>query len=261
MDLALLEAVTANEDSGRKLYLDILEVATRLERNYGHFFKPYTGAQLYFDGISRPVLDFEKNTYYMNRFVDPLSAGAEDNTGETYQVPVRGFQDVVSADIFDSHDRLVVRLRDVMRLKIIPTDPIRMLDFVEAYVTDYCEQRIPVFEKSGLGFNKVLEKYLSDEFLVTYRGEDLAPRGPKESKSDYTHRKLAHAEDMRHFSNEIWYLMEPMMANIREFMGPNKWMIHTVRRVALDLVIESYLDYRIYIYHERLKEEKEKKEP
>lgn len=259
MDLALLESVTVNEDSGRKLYLDILEVATRLERNYGHFFKPYTGEQMFYDGVSRPILDFTKNTYYMNAFVDPLSAGAEDNTGKTYQVKVSSFKEVVAADIYDQNDRLVVRLRDVMRLKLIPTDPVRMLDFVEAYVRDYCEQRIPEFEKAGLGFNKVLEKFLSDEFLPTYLGDDLAPRGPKETKKEYEHRKLVHGEDIRHFTNEIWYLIEPLMATIREFMGPNKWMIHIVRRQSLDLVIESFIDYRIYAYHERLKQAQEEK--
>jgi|SRR6185312_7515604 len=234
MDLALLEALTAEEHSGRRLYLDILEVASRLERNYGHYFKPYLGEQLYFDGVSRPILDFEKNTYHSMVEKDPL------RPGELVSVSIRDANALREADVYDQHERLVVRGKDVVKLRVQPSDPVRMMDFIVEYVSDYCHSRIPAFEKKGRGLNEIFESFLSPEMLDDF--EVLKKKDPN---------------DAEYFVSEIFYLIDPLLAEVREFMGPNKWMIFLVRRQAFDLVLDAYLDYRIYVYHERLKQEQD----
>lgn len=236
MDLALLEALTAEEQSGRRLYLDILEVATRLERNYGHYFKPYLGEQLYFDGVSRPILDFAKNTYYSMVEKDPLKPG------ELVHVTIRDMSALREVDVYDQHDRLVVRGKDVIKLRAQPSDPVRMMDFIVEYVADYCHSRIPAFEKEGRGLNSIFESFLSPEMLDDF--EVLKKKDPS---------------DAEYFVSEIFYLIEPLLANVREFMGPSKWTIFLVRRQAFDLVLDAYMDYRIYVYHERLKQEQDAK--
>lgn len=234
MDLALLEALSAHEQSGRRLYLDILEVATRLERNYGHYFKPYLGEQLYFDGVSRPILDFTKNTYHSLVEKDPL------NPGELTSVTIRDANQLQEQDVYDQHDRMVVRGKDVIKLRIEPSDPVRMMDFIVEYIADYCLSRIPAFEKKGRGLNAIFESFLSTEMLDDF--EVLKKKDPT---------------DAEYFVSEIFYLIDPLLAEVREFMGPNKWTIFLVRRQAIDLVVDAYLDYRIYVYHERLKQEQD----
>lgn len=234
MDLALLEAVTKQEQSGRRAYFDILEIATRLERNYGHYFKPYTGEQLFFDYSSRAILDFSKHSYHTVTDKDPLKPG------EIIHIPVKSQQDITSLDIYDHRDRLVVRGKDTQRLKPEPTDPVRMFEFIEDYVKDYCHSRIPGFDKKGRGLNNIFESYLSPEMLADF--EVLKKQDP---------------QDAEYFVSEVFYLLDPLMANIREFMGPNRWTIFLVRRIAFDLVIDGFVDYRIYDYHERLKRESE----
>lgn len=235
MDLALLEEITQNEHSSRKAYIDILDIAARMERTYGHYFKPYTGEQLYFDFTSRAVMDFTKNSYHMVTDKDPLKPG------EVVHVPVKSWKDITSQDIYDQHDRLVVRAKDTVRLKVEPSDPVRMLNFIEDYVKDYCHSRIPVFEKEGKGLPNLLEENLSEEMLADF--EELRKVDPT---------------DAEYFISEIFYMLDPILSNIREFMGPNKWVIYLVRRLGCDLVLDAFVDYRIYIYHERLKQESQR---
>jgi len=232
MDLALLEEITQNEHSSRKAYIDILDIADRMERTYGHYFKPYTGEQLYFDYSSRAVMDFSKNSYCMVTDKDPLKPG------EVVHVPVKSWKDITSQDIYDQHDRLVVRAKDTVRLKVEPSDPVRMLNFIEDYVSDYSHSRIPVFEKEGKGLVNLLESYLSEEMLA-----------------DFEELRKVDLQAAEYFISEIFYLLDPILSNVREFMGSNKWVIYTVRRMGGDLVIDAFIDYRIYIYHERLKRE------
>lgn len=240
MDLALLEEITRNENASRKGYFDILEIATRMERTYGAYFKPYTGEQLYFDFSSRPALDFTKNSYHIVTDKDPLKPGV------VMHVPVKSHKDVTNQDIYDQNDRLVVRGKDARKLRVEPTDPVRMLNFIEDYVKDYCRSRIPVFEKEGRGLDNLVEAYLSEEMLADFEALKKLDKQKKTNEAE-------------HFVAEFFYLIEPVLSSIREFMGPNKWTIFLVRRNAFDLVVDAFVDYRIYDYHERLKREHESK--
>lgn len=231
-----MEAVTKHENAGRRLYVDILEVAARLERNYGHYFKPYTGEQLYLEFIAQPALDFKKHSYYQLVEKDPL------NPGTLEQRAVKEQKDLQYADVYDQNDRVVLRSRNIQQLKAEPSDPVRMMEFIRDYITDYCHYRIPVFEKQGQGLDKIFEEYLSTEFLEDF--ETLKKKAPAEAE---------------HFVGEVFYLIDPLLSTIREFMGPNKWTIFLVRRVMFDLVVDGYVDYRIYDYHERLKAEADAK--
>jgi hypothetical protein len=177
-------------------------------------------------------MDFSKNSYHMVTDKDPLKPG------EVVHVPVKSWKDITSQDIYDQHDRLVVRAKDTVRLKVEPSDPVRMLNFIEDYVSDYSHSRIPVFEKEGKGLVNLLESYLSEEMLA-----------------DFEELRKVDLQAAEYFISEIFYLLDPILSNVREFMGSNKWVIYTVRRMGGDLVIDAFIDYRIYIYHERLKRE------
>jgi hypothetical protein len=238
MDTALLHELQASEQDSGRLFLDVIEFATRLERGYGHYFKPYTGSQLYLDLCSKPVLDFDKHKYHCFVDEDPLHP-----SDKKIEKPVRKLADI-AADVFDKNERLVFRVRDVAKLREQPDYPARMIDFIFEYIEDFIHSRIPALDGEGRGFNLILETYLNDDFLAEYEVQ-----------------KKTHPEEIKEFVNEIWFMLEPMMAQVREFMGPNKWMIYSAQKWPLgDLVIDRYCDYRIYIYHERLKQELQAKE-
>lgn len=238
MDTSLLVKLRNKEGTARRLYVEVIEFATRLENNWGQYFKPYTGQQLYFEYTFRPILDFEKNTYHAFVEVDPL------NPGQIQEVPIKSKKDIGNFDVFDSSERLALRARDVTRLREVPADPIRMINFITEYVQDYCRTRIPAFAKEGKGIAGLIEDYLNPEALDTYQSLRLTRPLDRELEL-----KLKLEAD--EFVSDIWLTLEPLMSKIQEFMGENPWVVYSASVSMWDLVIDGYVDYRIYVYHER----------
>jgi hypothetical protein len=238
MDINLLAQLRDKEGTSRRLYVEVIDFATRLEQICGQHFKPYDGSQLYFESTFRPIIDFNKNSYYSNHEYNPLKPG------ETEQIPIRSLKDIGTVDVFDQLGRLVVRARDTIKLRVVPTDPIRMIHFITDYIQNYCHSRIPVFAKERKELVELIEEYLSEEALVEWRA--LKRRRPEDPELDRIHQR-----DVEDFINDVWMAIEPLMEKVREFIGDNNWMIYSVSESMWDLIIDGYVDYRVYVYHER----------
>ncbi|MDR3392266.1 MAG: hypothetical protein P4L77_11090 [Sulfuriferula sp.] len=241
MDLDLLTQLKDHEQSGRKAYFELLEHAERLERGYGQYFKPYTGKQMYFEYGTRPALDFDKQRYHSFVTADPLNHGQAGMV-----VKIKGPKDLEGGrhDILNQDDLVVVRGKDISKLRSVPTYPKRMMDFIVEYAADYALSRIPVAASTGRGFNAILRTYLNDEFQIRLNELD----------------KISKSSEVDDFCNEVYHFLEHLMSDVREFMGPNKWMVHLVSLVGVDLVIDTFVDFRIYKYTLDLREQARAKE-
>lgn len=231
MDLDLLNQLKDQDQSGRKAYFELLETAERLERGYGQYFKPYSGQEMYFEYGTRPALEFGKHQYHYIATDNPLDHG---KVQPTKLVVIKEPKDVqwVRYDILDEDDRVVVRGLDVAKLRTVPTYPKRMMDFIVEYVADFALSRIPALTEAGRGFNVILSEYLDPEFIARM----------KSMNEGY---EIGDPDD---FFDEVYCFLDRMLSDVREFMGQNKWMVHIVGCTGLDMVVESYVDYRIYKY-------------
>ncbi len=240
MDIQLLQSLSEAEQSHRKSFLDLRETANSLEINYGRYFKPYGTQQYYFEKAVKPLLDFGKNKYYCFVRTDALCVGSG-----VVAMPVSSFNEI-SGDVFDMSDRLVVSFRDVSKLSNVPHHAQRAMDFITEYVSNFAENLIP-----DLSAPKELELILERHLAPEYRMHLL-------ELTEHARRSNRPDPELTEFVGEIWLILEPLLAQVKELLGQNKWMVHLVELVYFDLVIETFCDYRVYMYHEQKRTNEER---
>jgi hypothetical protein len=240
MNYELLCKLQEEDTRGTLGLFDIEDLAVRLDRAYGQYFKEEPENRLYLDFVPIPVIDLDKYKYFIS--IDKV---ARNSYPKGRIQTLHTLEEIMAAksDIWMNHESLVPRMvlgaRDIPKLRKVSSGaPIRMLDFITEYVQDYALGRIPEFQKDrstkwrAQRFDVILQHNLSDAFFEQLKQQDNATKAE--------------------FYGEIFYMVEPLMADVREYMGPNQWMVFKVWRASCDLHIRSYVDYRIYAYHDRL---------
>lgn len=229
MNFELLTTLTCNEqkESGREGWFDLSEHAARLDNGYGHYFKEEPQDRLYYDRVMDPVIDLSRAEYHTE-----LLAGSR----VTRTIPLVSIEAILgcAGDIWDKNKMLRVPAKLVKTLRRKTSFPVRMFEFLTTYVALTALDRVPAYKRESRrdNFHELLKSSLRDEFLKSV--EMVVPEVAIE------------------FYNEVFYCLEPLMSDVREFLGPNKWMLFNATRINTDLKIESMVDYRIYKYHEGL---------
>jgi hypothetical protein len=238
LDTQLLDDLQREEETARRCFVDIMDYASRFQRNYGHYLRPYTGRQLYSTHRAKPIIDFDKHKYHSFRNLDPL-----DPNSEQVEVPVTKIEEIITK-VYAEDESLVVdpgQPGTFTRLLVVPHYPIREMDLITEYITEYAKGRIPAFESTARSFEDILDGYLDDAF-----------------KLRIAEMRATSEDEVRSFYDEAQLCLAPMMSRIRTFMGDNPWIIYSVDRTSIeDVLVTRYVDYRIYVYHKRLKDEQE----
>jgi hypothetical protein len=232
IDQKLINEMTAVGETQRIMYMDLQEPAEMLRRNFGQYFKPYTEPIFYYDGVVDPVLDFTKADQlgYYTIEGNPLEHNPRKKDRRVIK-PVRSLNDV-TGDVYREDGLCVFRIANMHKLLSAPWYPLREMDLIQEFVADHAWGRIPIVGKS-----RPHEDIIAD-FLDPKLRRDWFDDLPTSDKIEWC--------------DDIWLALQRTLNEVKQFMGPDKWVIHLVRRSYLDLVVEKTVDYRIYDWTRRM---------
>lgn len=218
-------------ESQRILYLDLTESAEALKNAFGKYLKPYTEPIYYLEHAVQPTLDFTRNKYecYPGIASENLLAPADKSA----MVPATDLSPDLPGDIFSELGHRVLRKKNFGQVSKTPWFALREMQLIEVFVADLAFSRIPMIGKAR-SREKIIEDFLAPDWKANF------------------YDTMSSSEQIE-FCDEIWLAIQPTLNVVREFMGPDKWLMHFVRLGGTDLVVEKTVDYRIYDWTHRVK--------
>jgi len=194
------------------LRLDPLAVASMVEAVVGEYLLPPPSG-IYFRGKLDPLMKTDE-TYHQHRFINGVKTKDSFIVTRIEELDSR-------MPVLDLDGDIVVTPNQIPFLTTTPILPIRGMKLVEAALQE-------IVNSYGSPHS---QKNLTSEIL-TY--------------AQYFHPDYLHEPTL---SDQITGIVAGLWADVRNFCGDDRWIIHFLRIDRLTIFVEKSIDWRIIEYH------------
>jgi hypothetical protein len=193
------------------LRLDPFPIASMIEAVVGDYLvKPAPG--IYAKGKFEPVMN-QSGVYYQQ---------GRNERGEIGNMLVRSIDDIQRGiEVRDLDGNVVVTPTQIPMLSYSPTLPTRGMAVIERLLSRtlsiYGDQRKQAVRTGDVSqiMDLIKPEHWQDDDVV----------------------------------NQILGIVSPLRGQVRDFAGPNRWVIHFLRRDRFSLMVEKSIDFRIADWH------------
>lgn len=219
-------------DNQKKLYLSPIDTAQLLHQNYKNLYRRDDNGSLFLPWKSKPAI-INGHEYFTK------SKSSFFSNFDTFtQITDLGSIGELRENVFDIGGKLVLHARDARLIVKDTFMPLVELGVIEALIENELKE-----QAAWLGQESKPDPYdVVRSFVI----------GPVTYSMN--HGKIDDYED---WADEgiirTLQAAEPILKNVRRFVGEDTYTIHTVNRHGVELIVEKTIDYRISEY-ERLKE-------